>query len=247
MFYLRELLLRAKFFSFSFLLILLVSSVYKNSVLVLWSISLLNKFSNSTTEFSNFIYTHPIELFKVYFYSTLLFSVFLIIPYGIWQFFDFFKSSFTHYQYKTLKKNFFYFFSFISCLNIILFSYFLPLLWEFFKTFNLETPALRTLNFFFELRVQEYFNFVLDFLYIINLFLILFIGVICTASYFGLANCIYWKKLFIFLNIICATVLSPPDVSTQICLFLLLHLIFEVLLFSFLYLLKLDLTHERRN
>ena len=244
MFYLRELLFRTKIFIFSFFLLLSVGSVYKNSVLVLLSISLLNKFSNSTTEFSNFIYTHPIELFKVYLYSTFLIAVFLVIPYGIWQFLDFFKSSFTQRRYKNIKNFFLYFISFISFLNLILFSYFLPLLWYFFKTFNLETPATKTLNFFFELRVQEYFTFVLDFLYLINLFLIVFIGVICIAGYFGLANCIYWKKLFIFFNIICATVLSPPDVPSQVLLFLLLHVIFEVLLFSFLYFLKLKLNRE---
>ena len=113
-----------------------------------------------------------------------------------------------------------------------------------FKTFNLQTQSPQTLNFFFELRVQEYFTFVLDFLYLINFFLIIFIGVICIAAYFGLAQCLYWKKLFIFFNIICATVLSPPDVTSQVLLFLFLHLIFEILLFIFLYFLKLNINKE---
>jgi len=110
----------------------------------------------------------------------------------------------------------------------------------------LDADSTNTLNFFFELRVQEYFNFVLDFLYLINLFIILFILIISIASVFGLATCISWKKLFIFLNIICATFLSPPDVSSQLILFGILHVLFEVLIFSFLYTLKLKRMYEQQ-
>jgi Sec-independent protein secretion pathway component TatC len=245
MFYLRELIFRLKVFLFSFVLIVFVCSIYKNSLLVLLSFSLLNNFSTSLTEFSNFIYTHPIELFKVYLYSTVLISSFLIIPYFFWQVLDFFKSSFTQIRYTIIKQTCVYGVSFISCINVLLFTYFLPILWSFFKTFNLDADSTNTLNFFFELRVQEYFNFVLDFLYLINLFIVLFILIISIASIFGLATCIYWKKLFIFLNIMCATFLSPPDVSSQLILFGILHVLFEVLIFSFLYILKLKRMYEQ--
>jgi Sec-independent protein secretion pathway component TatC len=246
MFYLRELIFRIKVLFFSFVLILFVCSVYKNSLLVLLSISLLNNFSSSLTEFSNFIYTHPIELFKVYLYSTVLIASFLIIPYFFWQLLDFFKSSVTQIRYKTIKQIGLYVLSFISVINFVLFAYFLPILWLFFKTFNHDADSANTLNFFFELRVQEYFNFVLDFLYLINLFILLFIALISLASYFGLSTCLHWKKLFIFLNSLCATFLSPPDVPSQLLLFFVLHFIFEVLIFISLYLLKLKRTFEQR-
>jgi Sec-independent protein secretion pathway component TatC len=246
MFYLRELIFRLQNFLFSFVLIVFVCSLYKNSLLVFLSISLLNNFSNSlTAEFSNFIYTHPLELFKVYLYSTVLIASFLIVPYFFWQLLDFFKSSLTQIQYKSAKQTVLYFLGFISFTNFLLFLYFLPILWGFFKTFNLDSDSTKTLNFFFELRVQEYFNFVLEFLYLINLFLLIFISVISVAAFFGLATCISWKKLFIFFNILCATFLSPPDVPSQLLIFGVLHVLFEVLIFSFLYFLKLKLRYEQ--
>ena len=58
--------------------------------------------------------------------------------------------------------------------------------------------------------------------------------------YFGLSNIIRWKKLFIFLNIVFATLLSPPDVYSQIIILLLLTFCFEAIIFVTLYFLKLD-------
>ena len=61
--------------------------------------------------------------------------------------------------------------------------------------------------------------------------------------YFGLSNIIRWKKLFIFLNIVFATLLSPPDVYSQIIILLLLSFCFDAIIFLTLYFLKLKKKH----
>jgi len=101
------------------------------------------------------------------------------------------------------------------------------------------------LKFFFELRIQEYFNFVVDFLYLTNIFIFLFIFLYFLIYYFGLSNIIYWKRLFIFINIMCATLLSPPDVYSQIIILVILSFIFESLIIINLYFLTLKINYEK--
>ena len=63
--------------------------------------------------------------------------------------------------------------------------------------------------------------------------------------YFGLSNIIRWKKLFIFLNIVFATLLSPPDVYSQLMILCILSLIFEAIIFLNLYFYKLNINYEK--
>ena len=216
MFYLNELFLRLKFFSLSFLLVILFSYAYKNSLLLIFSFSLLTSASADLTGLSDLIYTHPIELVKIHMLSALLLSCFLILPYFFWMILDFFRSSLTkanYFRFRYFLRQFsFYVFTF----NFLSFVYFLPLLWSFFQNFNITSEVLTPLTFFFELRVQEYFNFVF-------LFVLTFL--------FGLSTVLYWKKLFFLLNLVAATFLSPPDVSSQLISFGLLTFSFELYFF----------------
>jgi len=241
MFYLNELFLRLKFFSFSFFLVVLFSYSYKNSLLLIFSFSLLKSASADLTTLNNLIYTHPIELVKIQMLSAFLLSFFLILPYFFWMLLDFFRSSLTKLYY-------FRFISFLrqflSCLfvfNFLSFIYFLPVLWNFFQKCNITGDTLRPLNFFFELRVQEYFNFVLDFIYFVNIFSFIFIFLFGLTFFFGLSVVLYWKKLFFLLNLVAATFLSPPDVSSQLISFGLLTVSFEFFFFFKLYDLHLKL------
>jgi Sec-independent protein secretion pathway component TatC len=242
MFYLSELVFRVKFFFVSFVLTAFLCYCYKESLLLIFSLSLLNNFSDAL---NSFIYTHPFELFKIHLYATLLLTGFLMIPLFFIQILDFLKSSLTQSEYKKGVKVIFQLFFFILFVNIIAFLYFLPTLWNFFKNFNFENTSTKTLNFFFELRVEEYFNFLIDFLSLINILILLFVCLFCIVCFFGLSNLINLKKLFVFINILFATLLSPPDVYSQmLCLFL-LHLFFEGLVFFSIYTLKLNSSYEK--
>ena len=241
MFYLKELFLRLKFFSFSFLLVILFSYSYKNSLLLIFSFSLLKMSSADFTVLNNLIYTHPIELVKIQMLSAFLLSFFVILPYFFWVCLDFFRSSLTKMQYLRFATFFQHFLCYCFLFNLFSFVYFLPILWNFFQNFNVTSDSAMPLKFFFELRVQEYFNFVVDFLYFVNVFSCIFIFLFVVIFYFGLSTVLYWKKLFFLVNLIAATVLSPPDISSQLIGFGLLSISFELYFFIKLYDLHLKL------
>ena len=242
MFYFNELFLRFKFIIFSCLFILCLCYLYKNVLLTVFSFSLLNLPINSLNEF---IYTHPIELFQVHLYFSGLICIYFILPLLVWQILDFLKSSLTNYIYKLYFNKSIVMILGFFLLNIISFNYLLPNIWFFFTDFNNLESSRKLLNFFFELRIQEYFNFVVNFLYITNIFIFLFYTLYFLISFFGLSNIIYWKKLFIFINIVCATLLSPPDVYSQIIILLILSVFFEFLIFLNLYFLNLNINYEK--
>ena len=242
MFYFNELFLRFKFISFSCVLILFSCYIYKNVLLTVFSFSLLNLPLNS---FKDFIYTHPIELFQVHLYFSVLICVYLALPLYIWHILDFLKSSLTKYNYTSYLSQSVVIVLIFFLSNIISFYYLLPNIWFFFTEFNTSGDTSNLLNFFFELRIQEYFNFVIDFLYLTNIFISLFLFLYFLIFFFGLSNIIYWKRLFIFINIVCATLLSPPDVSSQIIILIILSLLFETLIFLSLYSLNLNINHEK--
>jgi len=241
MFYINELFLRAKYFLLSFFLINFLCYYYKNVLLILLSFSLLNSSTTNVIDiFSNFIYTHPTELLKIHFFLILFLSVLFTIPYLSWHILDFLKSSLTFNDYTRICRLLLSLIIFILLVNSASFFVLLPNIWSFFQNFNTLENASQTLKFFFELRVQEYFLFVMDFISLVNLFIALGIFLFLIISSLGIINLLYWKKLFIFINIVFATLLSPPDVYSQILILITLSIIFEILIFIFLYYLKLE-------
>lgn len=241
MFYINELFLRAKYFLLSFFLITFLCYYYKNVLLIILSFSLLNSSTTNVIDiFSNFIYTHPTELLKIHFFLILFLSVLFTIPYFSWHILDFLKSSLTLNGYARICRLLLILIILILVVNLASFFVLLPNIWSFFQNFNILESSSKTLNFFFELRVEEYFLFVMDFISLVNLFISLGFCLFLIISSLGIINLLYWKKLFIFINIVFATLLSPPDVYSQILILITLSIIFELLIFVSLYYLKIE-------
>jgi len=85
-------------------------------------------------------------------------------------------------------------------------------------------------QFSLELRLKDYLSFIGSFSYFINLIVVLFLILFLLTNLFGISNILYWKKLFIFFNIMFATFLSPPDVYSQISILVFLVVMLAVLL-----------------
>ena len=239
MFYLNEIFLRIKFSLFTFLITLVICFYYKEVLLILFSIPILNLPLDISLEFNNLIYTHPFELFKIHFFFAFIITIYLFIPYFFWHILDFLKSSLPNYKYKLLLKYNINIISIVLCTNYFFYYYFLPNIWFFLKNFNISNNLNKILKFYLELRVEEYFYFIFDFLYLTNILILLFLFFFSIIILFGLSNMILWKKLFIFINIMCATLLSPPDVYSQLLILFLLSFIFEGIIFINLYIYKL--------
>ena len=232
MFYIKEFYLKSFFFFLS--CILVIAILYLNKFNLIWLItSPILYFLKQTTFSGVFIYTHPIEFFIVIFNLILYFTIIFIFPYLLWLFLDFFKSGLFLYEYILIKKKIFFILSTAIILNIIGFSFFLPSIWFFFESFN--TNILNDIKILMEIKIQDYFYFVFDYIVTINFaFLLIF----CFYFYFSVYSTSFIiknKNILFALNIIAATILSPPELIFQIIIFLILVCFSESLILYFLF------------
>jgi Sec-independent protein secretion pathway component TatC len=94
------------------------------------------------------------------------------------------------------------------------------------------------LNMLFELKLNDYIIFLLSFLTLLNFIYLLFYILFYFIKSIGLKKLIDWKKLFVFFNIVFSTLLSPPDIYSQLTVLFLLLFLFEFLLFMYIVILK---------
>ena len=242
MLYLKELYLRFYFLTFSFFTVLVVFWIYKKNLLTLLTFSLLNSLvaDGGKNVFEHLIYTNPTEIFSIYLSLVLYFSVLLTFPYCIWHFLDFLRSSFYIEEYFNIKSIVINIFLFLFLTNLLGVLICFPYIWSFFNIFNHQNELNCLLSFSLELRVQEYFNFFFTFLYLINVASFLVLGILLILSFLDLQQKLYWKKLFTFFNVVFATLLSPPDVFSQLIFLLVLIFLFEFVTFFSIIKLKLN-------
>jgi len=240
MFYIKEFFFRFQYFIISFFMSASVCYIYKNVLVLTICCSLINYYSNFYGSFNTFIYNHPTELLKTQFLTGFLFILLSLAPYSIWLLLDFVKSCLSETEHKELRILAVIVFVIYGFLNLLCFVILFPYIWSFFQSLNtLKDYESSSLVVFFELRIQDYFNFLIDFFYLINLLFFVFILFYTFIFYFGIISLITWKKLFIFINIMFATFLSPPDVYSQILVFLSLSFISEFIVAFYLYFFKL--------
>ena len=235
MFYIKEIIFRFQYVAISFFLIVLLCYAYRNLLLYFLTFSILSNGSESPILGVNYlIYTHPSELLTTYLLVIFYFSILFVLPYIFWNALDFLKSSLVVAEYFRLKILLVLLAVCIIAFNLFCFIRLFPNFWFFFESFNNNAAnGVTTLNFFLELRIQDYFLFLSSFLRLTNTCLSFLLLVYFLFSFYGLKNLLHWKKLFIFLNIVFATLLSPPDVYSQLLIFSLLTFNFEILVFCY--------------
>jgi len=231
MFYIKELYLRFYYLIFSSIIVLGVLWLYKKNLLTLLTFSLLNKLvTNSEIFFEHLIYTNPAEVFYIYLSLVLCFSLLLILPLFIWHTIDFLRSSLYNNEFYTLNYCITGVFCFVCLTNTFSVLIIFPYIWNFFNLFNKSNELTSLLSFSLELRVQEYFNFFFSFLYLVNLSTLFFLILMLFLSRLDLKKKLYWKKLFTFFNVVFATLLSPPDVFSQLVFLFILTVLFELIM-----------------
>jgi Sec-independent protein secretion pathway component TatC len=240
MFYIKEIFFRFQYFFISFLFVSFISYYHKNILLFLLTFAVVDTdFGAGVSGVDHFICTHPSELLTIYITLVLYVSFIIILPQFFWQILDFLKSSLFRFEYKN-------FFNFIVTsvvvvvfFNLLCFLTLFPNFWIFFESFNKLVNKDNILNVFLELRLYDYFLFLKDFIYLTN-FCLFFLFVLCFVCFcYGLKFLVHWKKLFIFINIVFATLLSPPDVYSQLLILVVLTFIFEFIIFFYTFYCKL--------
>lgn len=232
MFYLFEIFNRIKYLCLSFLFVFILFYSFKDNLLVIFLYSILVNKEGCLDifEINNFIYTHPAEIFSMYLLLILYFSFIFILPFFFLQFLDFFKQSLYKKEYLKLKKIMFFFHLFIYFFNFLGLFYIFPYFWFILDSFNKSTFFFLL----FELKVNDYILFLLSFLTSLNFLFIAFFLFFYLLQFINLKTLIYWKRLFVFFYIVFATLLSPPDVYSQVILLSFFFLSFELLLFIYM-------------
>lgn len=173
-----------------------------------------------------FIFTDVTELFSAYLKIILFFLFQITLWYLFYHFFSFLSTAFYFQEFK-FTSCLFYSGTFFWFLSILFSSYVaIPFGWNFFLSFQSQQ------SFYFEARISEYLKF-----YNNTYFVCLIYYQILTALFVFLTdikqNYSYikkYRKFYYYLFLIISTLITPPDLISQISTTISLILIYEIML-----------------
>ena len=218
----------------TWLFFFLICLFYKESLLYfLVKISLFQNSSNYTY----FIYTHLTEVFIAYIKISFIISLYLTFPIVVIHIFNFIRPGLYHFEYKLLKK-FVFICSFIWLVNNICIYYiFIPYIWNYFCSFDnnlLQGP----LGLHFEAKLNEYIHFLISVYFFTNFSSQLFFWLYLLILNYNPYDLIFINKsrrysyllIFIF-----ASIVTPPDVISQLAIAIPLLFFYEFIIITFLF------------
>lgn len=215
---------RSALICFSWVITILTCYSYKETLLY---ITLKNILSND----SFYLITTTItEIFSSYLKLTYFLTNQLTLIFFLYQLYKFLKPGLYFSESKNLKI-IVSVVSSVSLVNLLALNYFiLPICWEFFLSFN-ENSTSNPINLYFEGKLNEYVSFYVS-LYgwcNITVQLLLLQGLILDYLPNKLEIIKNNRKIFYLNFLIIATVISPPDVFSQLLLATSFTIFFEVL------------------
>ena len=207
-----------------------VCYVYKETIL--FSLISLNYSFNKLAVKPYFIFTEVTEVFTVYLELSLFITNQIGIFFLCYQIFMFLSLGLYKFEFLTLKFAFKVFIISWLFSTFLLYNLVIPFSWNFFLSFQESSSVLQPFSLFFETKLTEYFQYFRN-LYYICLFCCQFLGIL-TIFLTGLNETFkqtkIFRKLFYLVFVIFSTIITPPDVLSQICISLSLILTYELLL-----------------
>lgn len=185
----------------------------------------------SPTESNYFIFTDVTEIFYVYIDLILFISNQVILFHFFYHFLMFLSPSLYKFEYNNL-----YFFMRISFLILIvsitaLNVFLIPLSWDFFL--NYQNNAFNLIPLFFEAKISEYLIYYINLYWLcllngqFSLFMLLYVNSF-SANVTEIKKS---RKFFYFLFFVISTLVTPPDVISQLCFSFILIFIYEIIIF----------------
>ena len=212
---------------FTWIYTVFVCYIYKETLLF-FCLTKVDSFYNSNVIFY-FIFTDVKEVFSVYIKLIFFISNQVLIFYSIFHCLSFISLGLYKFEYRFLNLMFysgifFWFFSFIV-LNQIL----LPISWNFFLSFQ----SLTSYNLYFEAKLNEYLNFYIFFYYICTFYCQIFSILVFFFDYINTNKRIIKKfRKFFYYSFVCiSTLVTPPDIISQILFSFAIIIIYEILIF----------------
>lgn len=214
---------------------ILISYFYKETLLFFMIQPNTFRYVNEHLALFYFIFTDVTEVLSVYLklITFLSFQIFLIyIVYHSFLFFNpaFFQLEYLHCKFGIKVIGLMWLFS------AVLSTYFLiPLTWNFFLSFQ-NLTVTRSFNLHFEAKLNEYLCFYISFYYLCGFYCQFFVLLLLFLNYLDINTKIIkkFRKLFYYFIIIFSTLISPPEILSQILISLIAILIYELLLLFFI-------------
>lgn len=210
----------------------LVGYTYKEVLLNL-AVSLCS--ITSTQESSYFIFTDVVEVFNVYVCLIFFVTKQVLLFHFFYHLLIFIAPGLTHLEYRYLKIMLTTSSS-LFIVSVILFIEFLfPFSWNFFLSFT-DLVSFSSLTLHFEAKLMDYILFFFNLYFSCILYFQFFLFPIFFFTYFGrkLSGYTFFRKLLFYVCVIFSTLVTPPDVTSQIILSITLIVGCEILVYVFL-------------
>lgn len=233
--YTQEIRYRLFFCILTFISTFIISFLFREELLYLLIKPLI--FINfNENNINKLIFLNITEAFETYMFICLYFSILFTLKIFIFQIISFLSEAL--YQNEKKFITFFLINGYLLFLIIfyLIYNFLIPIIWKFFIFFQNNSLSSFDLEFIAQLSIYIYF-FLTLILKLIFILLIPFIfGVAITIFEINLYKITKNRPFFLFLNLIIATIVSPPDIFSQIFITFLLTLFLEIIfIYNFIF------------
>ena len=208
------------------------SMCYTNKEVLLFLIAESNKSLTTIEQTNYFIFTNITEVLNVYIELTFFISNQILIIALIYQIFMFISLGLYHFEFNRLKMALQLFLATWIISSILLYVIIVPFSWNFFLSFHETLGYKNQLPLFFEARLSEYLTYFINLYYLSLLncqFLALIIFILTSLS--NQPNKIKnLRRLFYIVFIVFSTIITPPDIISQLIISCSLVSLYELFL-----------------
>jgi len=224
--YLREVQNRIFVLSFCWLFTFILIYTYKE---ILFFEILELTTSKSFPTLSIFIFTNVMEIFQAYIHLAIFLCNQILFLFSFYNFLAFLGPGLYYNEYKHICFYFISFTIFSTIFFICLSKFLVPIVWDFFLNFQTDLIE-KEINLEFKAKVSEYFVFFKIVYYYCNLQFQFVLFLILILNYFGTTKYFFkkYRKFFYLIFLVLGTLVTPPDVYSQIFLYLSLIIVFEL-------------------
>jgi Sec-independent protein secretion pathway component TatC len=200
---------------------------YKEALLFM----LINSTQNLLLASSYFIFTDVSEIFYVYMQLTFFISNQITVLMFFYHLLIFLALGLYKFEFNKLKLTFkIFMITWLSSI-ILLYKFLIPFSWSFFLNFQKNKIGLQPVSFFFEAKIIEYFNYFTNLYYICLLSCLFLIVITLLLNNISNKKNKMFRKLFYLLFVIFSTLITPPDVLSQIVVTINLIVVYETIIF----------------
>ena len=181
--------------------------------------------------FPYFISTNLTEIFFVFIKLSFFLAFYFLYPILLIQLALFFIPALYRYEFLIIRNLFFVSIFLYITTTFFTYNIFLPYCWKFFNSFQINAEE-SLVSIHLETKIADYLNFFIETFLLLNIVLHFFLVFVFFLQKLTLNFIIKYRKLFYLSFFIFATLVTPPDVFSQILIGFVFVFSFEVFLYS---------------